>query len=77
MTLKSALKAEIGDVLFSAFTTAVWGENDEAILVQRARDVNGIEQDTGGWFYHRNKKECYGGNIQDFRNKPIIAIVTN
>jgi len=71
MTLENALKAEIGDVLFSSFTTPIWQENDEVILVQRARDVNGIEHDTGGWFYHRNKKECYGGNIQDFRNESI------
>lgn len=71
MTLEEALKAEIGDILFSAFTSSNYNENDEVILVERARDINGIENDTGGWFYHRKKKECYGGNIQDFRYEAI------
>lgn len=71
MTFEEALKAEIGDILFSVFTSSNYEENDEVILVERARDINGIEKDTGGWFYHRKKKECYGGNIQDFRYEAV------
>jgi hypothetical protein len=71
MTLEQALKAEIGDILFSVFTSSNYKENDQVILVERARDINGNENDTGGWFYHRQKKECFGGNIQDFRYEAI------
>jgi len=71
MTFKEALKAEVGDILFSAFTSSNYKENDQVILVERARDVNGMENDTGGWFYHIEKKETYGGNIQDFRYEAV------
>lgn len=71
MTFQEALNSEVGDVLFSVFTTSNYIENDEVILIERARDINGSKNDTGGLFYHRKKKECYGGNIQDFRYEPI------
>lgn len=69
MTFKAALTAEIGDILVCGFTTVNYKPNDEVILLERARDINGITKDTGGWFYHRVTKKCFGANIQDFNFK--------
>jgi hypothetical protein len=66
MTLQQALTAEVGDRLIFVFNGAILKEGDAAILVERSRDINGFEKDTGGWFYIPDKKECVGGNIQDF-----------
>lgn len=66
MTFEAALKVEIGDVLISSFTTTQMREGDQVILVERSRDYNGLENDTGGWFYNRRLKSCHGANIQDF-----------
>lgn len=69
MTFQEALTAEIGDILVSQFNFTQYQKGDEVILVERARDYNEQENDTGGWFYHRTRKVCVGGNIQDFQFK--------
>jgi hypothetical protein len=56
-------------ILIAVFTNTVTKEGDEVILVERARDINEMINDTGGWFYHRKTKQCFGGNIQDYRFK--------
>lgn len=66
MTFENALKVEIGDILVSCFTTSQMKKGDEVILIEKARDFNGIKSDTGGWFYNRRLKSCHGANIQDF-----------
>jgi len=69
MSLQEALAAQIGDILVAVFTNTVTKEGDEVILVERARDINEMVNDTGGWFYHRKTKQCFGGNIQDYKFK--------
>lgn len=69
MTYEEAMKAEIGDTLISVFTTSLYKSGEEFILVERSRDHNGLKNDTGGYFYKRSDRTCYGGNIQDFRYK--------
>lgn len=72
MTLEEALTAEVGDTMYAVFTTTQTQKGDDVILVERARDFNNNPKDTGGMFYHRERKELIGGNIQDFRFQPII-----
>lgn len=69
MTFEEALTAQIGDILVCGYTTTNYKADDEVILVERARDINEIPKDTGGWFYHRSTKKCFGANIQDFNFK--------
>jgi hypothetical protein len=65
MTLEQALKAEVGDILIAAYNTASnFKGGDEVILIELTGDKHG---DTRGRFYHRGDKQCYNGNIQDFR----------
>lgn len=69
MTFEAALTAQIGDILVCGYTTTNYKADDEVILVERARDINEMPKDTGGWFYHRSTKKCFGANIQDFNFK--------
>lgn len=69
MTFEEALTAQIGDILVCGYTTTNYKADDEVILVERARDINKMPKDTGGWFYHRSTKKCFGANIQDFNFK--------
>ena len=69
MTFEEALTAQIGDILVCGYTTTNYKADDEVILVERARDINEMVNDTGGWFYHRKTKKCFGGNIQDYKFK--------
>jgi hypothetical protein len=69
MKFEEALMAQIGDILVCGYTTINYRANDEIILVERSRDINGMSKDTGGWFYHRSTKKCFGANIQDFNFK--------
>ena len=69
MTFEQALKVEIGDRLYASWTASTWNENDEVIVAARARDYNGLSNDTGGSFYNVRTKELQGGNFQDFNLK--------
>lgn len=69
MTFKEAFSVQIGDILVCGYNTVNYKRNDEVILVERARDINEMTNDTGGWFYHRTSKKCFGANIQDFNFK--------
>ena len=69
MKFEEALRAEIGDVSVCGINTVNYKVGDEVILVERARDFNELANDTGGYFYHRRTKQCFGANIQDFNYK--------
>jgi len=56
MTFEEALTAQIGDILVCGYTTTNYKADDEVILVERARDINEMPKDTGGWFYHGQLK---------------------
>lgn len=61
---------EVGDrMVYSAFHNLTFDEGDEVILVERARDFNGIKNDTDAWVYKLKDKKCYGANIQKFAPK--------
>lgn len=66
MTFEQALKAEIGDTMIAGWNAVQYKDGDELILIARNRDYNELQNDTGGYFYNKNSKQCIGANIQDF-----------